>query len=353
MAITLADCYQNAKIPATPETFSTRQAAVTAISSSLSHQHSIILTRLYFGLSVSEEGREWFRAEVAKTDPTFSLVQREREVAVLAEAILWTAASAGNPFAATAVVAASAVHTREPLVQTVTLPSFEAALKKMAKREHASLVLKFQPISPSSVAVTEFVAATSLAAAGELYSKASEDLRRSTQTALTASQNALVALADEVKQGREQGDILSWLVGGWSRLLNRPISALGVSLAAVAVGIDLADISLRVQGPYAADALAYRALQGIKPPKGSKLSFQAIGDSATPDQVAHLAISENLKSVADLCPVLTALSQSAERGREGWALAFQKATGIDVKTEFNYAELALQVLRERMLVEQL
>ena len=345
MAITLADIYQSANISLVPETFAARQAAVTAISDALTDEQSLTLTRFYYGLPVNEEAREWLRTEMAKSDGMFSLVQREREVAVIAEAILWAAASASDEFAATAVVSAAANHTRRPLVNAVQLSSFEAALKNMARQRRAALTFKFKPMAPSIVTGPDFSAVASLPAAGELYSKANEDLRKGVQAALTETQTAVLKLVEAVKEGQEQGDIMSWLIGGWSRRLGRPFNALSPSVAAVAAGIDLADLTTKVAGPYAAEALLHRVLQQIKPPKGGKVSFLTLGDSVTAEEVSAFTIPNTSSGVADLCPVFTAMSQSAERGPGNWSFGFQKATGIDAKTEFDYGGLALQAMR--------
>ncbi len=353
MAVTLADIYQGANISLQPETFTVRQQAITAMSASLTDEQSVTLTRFYFGLTVSETGSEWFRSEVAKTDSMFSLVQKEREAAVIAEAILWQATQNREEFPATVVASASANGLRVPIVNVSHIDIFRTALKNMAVRERTSLSTDFVPLPASTVTAAEISAATSLSAAGELYARGIEELRRNAHVALSGTQNVLSSVVSELQEAREELDILSWLIGGWSRLLNRPFSDLPPGLAAVAVGVDLADLSKTIAGPHAAASLIRRALLPVKKARGGKTSVLALGNSAPAEDVKALNIKTSITAVSDLCPIFFALSKSAEVGHGAWMTAFEQSTSMTVKAEMEFEHLALQAMHERMVTGQL
>jgi hypothetical protein len=353
MTMTLADIYQTANISLQPETFAARQLAVSAIRQALTDEHSVILARFYFGLSVNENDSEWFRSEVAKTDQTFSLVHKEREAAVIAEAILWDATKQDDQFAATVVAAAAISGLRTPIVNVDHIDMFKAALRNMAVRTRTPISTKFKSLPAMTVTAAEFSAAGSLPAAGELYIKGFEELRKSAQVALNETQKALVNAVEELNETREEVDILSWLIGGWSRLLGRPFTSLSLGVAAVAAGIDLADLSGRIAGPFAAPSLIQRVLLPVKKPKAEKVSLLALGDAFSPEDVRALNFSSSLSSIGDLCPVLTALSKRAEIGSGSWTANFEQLTGLGAKSELSFEQLAIQAMHERMVTVQL
>jgi hypothetical protein len=350
MAVTLADIYQGANITLQAETFALRQQSVTAMKDALTDEHSAALARLYFGLQVTDADTEWFRSEIGKNDPMFSLVQNGREAAVLSEAILWEAAQGGDAFAGVVVLSTESSGLRVPVVNAQHIVDFRTTLNNMSVRERGLIPTKIKPLSVSTITPEQLTGAASLPAAAALYGQANDELRKATQLAFTETQKILASTVDQLEEGREEVDILWWLIGGWSRLLNCPFNSLSPGTAA---GVDLADLSRRVEGPFAAISLIRRALLPLKKPRGGKVSFASLGDAFTEAEFKSLNICSSLANVGDLCPVLTAISKSAEMGHGAWSTSFEKITGLQAKSDFEVEILALQAMRERIVTAQL
>jgi hypothetical protein len=353
MAITLADIYQGANITLQADIFALRRQSVTAMKDALTDEHSTVLARLYFGLQITDEDAEWFRSEVGKNDPMFSLVQNGREAAVLSESILWEAVQGGDAFAATVVLSAESSGLRAPVVNAQHIAAFRTTLNNMAVRERSSIQAKIKSLPPSTITADQFAGAASLPAAAALYGQANDELRKTAQSAFTETQKILASTVDQLEEAREEVDILWWLIGGWSRRLDCPFNSLSPGTAAVAVGVDLADLSRGVEGPFAATSLIRRALLPLKKPRGGKISFASLGDALKEEEFKSLDICSSLTNLGDLCPVLTAASKSAEMGHGAWFTSFEKITGLQAKSDLDVEILALQAMRERIVTAQL
>ena len=69
---------------------------------------------------------------------------------------------------------------------------------------------------------------------------------------------------------------------------------------------------------------------------------------------ALLGLPNELGSVPEICPVLTAYAKAKESGESpAWHGAYAKATGFEPEATFTPLELAVQVFRERLLLQTL
>jgi hypothetical protein len=319
---------------------------------------SIDLARLYFGLKVPH-GTEWFREPFAKPDLSFSLIDNEREVAVLASGLLSAAISDGKLFAALAALCMAAAGHRTPVVwpellkeadHAVTLKAIENRQRTRANPEQIKLPSKVK-IDAAADAIAQ---TPDWAKASELFKQISNDAHEAIKN--LASQTAFVArpLAADVQDLREEVSMLWWHIGGWSRLLEKPFADLEPGLAAVMAGIDLADLSFTPSGPAAAPAILQRTITAGRNANATKLTIKDAVDAFPGDAFEGLALGGAMVTVPDACPILAAFAKAGQIGSgSAWHGPYTKATGLEPTTEFQPLDLALQVYRERLLLTAL
>src|SRR3546814_87643 len=96
-----------------------------------------------------------------------------------------------------------------------------------------------------------------IAVLGKIRSEA----QSSTKTVANQSAAHIKTLKRELRLQREEGQMLWWFVGGYSRALERDFASLNVTQAAIAAAVDLANLTaVSTVGPLAAPALIERIL---------------------------------------------------------------------------------------------
>src|SRR5712691_1088577 len=111
-----ADNYKAAGLTPGPDIIRLREEPFDKLRKSIDASTAIGLTRLYFGLPVPD-GTDWFRDAFAKADPSFTMVDNEREAAVLSACLLGAVLDDGKVYGGLAPLAAAAAGNRSPLVR--------------------------------------------------------------------------------------------------------------------------------------------------------------------------------------------------------------------------------------------
>jgi hypothetical protein len=115
----------------------------------------------------------------------------------------------------------------------------------------------------------------------------------------------------------------------------------------------LADLSQRIEGPFASESLIRRALLPLKKSKRELFSVSRIAEEFSPEDFSCLQVSTSLADVSDICPLFTALSSRATIGVSSWKDSFEKLTGLKAKSELTLAQFAYQAMRERFVTNTL
>jgi hypothetical protein len=102
---------------------------------------SIDLIRLYFGLAMPR-GTEWFRDAFGEADGSFSLIDNQREAAVLASGLLSAAIKDDKIYSALAVLTTAAAGYRNPIVRPELLEEADLAIREKALRSRKSATLE-------------------------------------------------------------------------------------------------------------------------------------------------------------------------------------------------------------------
>jgi hypothetical protein len=347
-----ADAYTAAGISPGPEIIRARQEAFDKLRQGLTTLNTLCLTRLYFGLNVPD-GTDWFRDAFGESDPSFSMIGNQREAAVLSACLLSAALEDGRAAAGLALLTASAAGARVPLVRPELIEEARQALHKQAvvgRRPNLSDPKQIAVPKSKISAINDVLASQDWATAAALFTDASDRL----ESATTQVRNALVPLVAEITDLREEVEILWWYVGGWSRRLDKPFANLKPALACSMAGLDLADLTRGSVGPAAAPAVLHRLISGISRKTIGPVTIKAAVDAWPENSFELLSLNARLRSVPDICPVLTAFSKASEIGTgSAWNAPFERASNFSVTTPFTAIDLAMQVYREAMLVSLL
>jgi hypothetical protein len=156
-------------------------------------------------------------------------------------------------------------------------------------------------------------------------------------------------ITEELSTLREEGEMLWWYVGGWSKCLEVPLSDLKPPFMAVVAGIDLASLVLTDTGPVSFPAILHKAISASTKKAPSKVTIQEAVDALPPDTFPKLQISGKIGTVLDVCPLLAAFVKASEIGKSPhWHEAFAKASGLPVTTSFSLLDISVQAYRPRV-----
>jgi GTPase-associated system helical domain len=341
-----ADSYRAAALAPGPEVIKLRQEPFEKICEDLDEKRAIDLTRLFFGLEKALP--DWFREPFAAADPSFSPVDNEREIAVLASCGLAVGIEEGIIAAALAPLTAGAAGNRKPLVRPSLLNDALQAFQGMAGSGRGKLVVNTSKIADANTKLQKGIEG----AGGGPDAAKSLELFRHVIEETNAVAAAVGPLIEHVVKLDEEVNMLWWYFGGWSRALERPFRELAPPLAAAMAGLDLATLTT-APGPLAAPAVLHRVI-GPEGGKGKRYSIREAVDAEKTETYARLGLPKQLELVPDICPVLTAFKKAVEIGETpAWHGPFAKASKMEASSEFSHLDLALQVYRETLLVSLL
>jgi hypothetical protein len=341
------DRYAQSGLNPTSEIVSARQASAARVRESASKEQLLDLVATYYGL---KPDLTWFRDELRKEDPTFSLATNERESVILAAIILFGKVADDDPTAILGTVVGSIQGRRVPTEATWLLDHARSAMTKSATTARIPLKvrteIKLRPNQKLGEEIT--AAATDLGVMAQVLAKVRNESQQLAQLFAREISEALDALQTNALYQREESQILWWLFGEHSRSLGKPFSVFQPAEAALIGGIELGQLTTAsLLGPVAAPAVLERIIQGSKREKEHQqvtLMTAVDGLGADLAKLKHRPIER-----PNIYPVLAAIDKANEIGSGGWAIAFQRATGLDANIAFEPLELAVQVYYEYLL----
>jgi hypothetical protein len=349
-----ADQYKAAGLAPGPEIIRLRQASFDKLRKDMKLSTVLDLTRLYFGLPVPD-GTDWFRDAFAEADASFSMIDNGREASVLSACLLAGALDDGNVFAGLVPVIAATSGNRVPLVRPEFIAEAKQALVTLSKnrRQHTSAdISKIKQPSKSKVsaAVDAYMPTPDWTKNGEAIKLAANESNLALSALATQIQSVVSPLVAQVYDLREEVSMLWWYIGGWSRALEKPFADMEVGLAALMAGLDLANLTEGESGPVAAPAILQRLVVASRADGNKKITLKSAVEALPEGTFQQLGITDHIRSISDLCPVIAALAKANEIGSGAWDAAYKKSSGLDSGTKFLPIELAIQVYRESLLL---
>lgn len=354
-----ADQYKAANISPGPEIIKLRKEAVDKILTDLDDDKIIDLTKIYFGLSTSSKN-DWFRDAFLETDPSFSLIDNKREASVLSVCLLSAALADGEINAALIPIITSASGHREPLLQPDFIHEAQQALIDYSFEARNKSQVDFKKIkSPAKnkigLEVDKLTEETDILSLAKIVKSSSNESHDALQTGINQIYGVIVPLVNQVNELREEVGMLWWLIGGHSRILNKPFSELDIGVAAIMAGLDLATLTHGDNSPVATPAILQRVIINARSkPSKKPVALDSTVNLLPSDLHNSLEISSNYSTVADLCVITTAIIKSQEIGQgDSWQQAFKKTTGLDAKIQLSPLNLAVQMYQESLLISKL
>lgn len=355
----LADCYKLAGIPTNADQIKVRQKPLAKLSDQgLSQPQATELARIVFGIEIPGN-LEWLVQPLTESDPSFSVIDGARELAVISTFLLEQAFAGGDRFAAVACVAATAAGRREPVIPNeIGVRAAQYLLDQSAASRHMA------PIKPAQIATKPLkgklleqaaaLAPNEWPKINELFKLVHEENTAAIGVLATQAVEVLRSVAAHIVRLEQDQDILAWHVGGWSRCWNRPFANETAGVVAVSAAIDLSDLTRGLAAPPAWRAVLQRTVQSARDGlSASDISFSDLVDSFSEEDISSLAIAAPSEMASGLCPVLGALHLRATLGQgTAWRASFARATGLQADWQLPVLDLAKQVYHERQLLKQ-
>ncbi len=352
----ISDCYRSSGLQVGSDLIERRLKGFESLRKNATKEQILDLARLYFGLPALADA-EWFRSAFAEGDSAFSMVDNEHEVAVLAGGILEALNEDNVVVAGLAPLCAAMAGQRSPKVRPALLEIASRRLQEIARDARAHTAVNAAVIrSPAKSKVIDdksVAEAADVPRVAALVKRVSDESSEWTKTLASQVASLVQPMSRQLNTLQEEVEILWWHIGGQSRQVAKPFSDLDLGAACLLAGIDMADLSRLETAPVAAPALLARTLAPLKKPKGGKVGLGAAVDALPPEFLESHDQNEAERQHTDLMPVLTALQRAKENGAGNWQAGFKKLIGIDAGASFTAIDLAVQVMRERLLASAL
>jgi len=356
-----ADWYRVASVDPQQVPLDLRWKGVEDFAEDVEKSTSLDVVRLLFGKPTkSSDFDSTFRSAFKKVDDSFAMRANELEMEVLAGATIVHLLGSKNRGLADAVALAIVCADFQGLREKPTLGEIiELAQKHLHERSDGLRSQLTTPsIKPLTVKSSDLVDNNTAQSTGALtwsvIQPVIEKLGKLPDKLVTPINKALEKLSLQMLLQQEESNMLWWLFSEHSRDIKTSMLQVGHPAASLVAGKELADLTLVLPGPVAAEAFLDRMLQVVaKNRKHKETTIQEALAARPIKEWKKQAIEEvNLDALDDLCTVHFAMRQSADAmSNNEWAPAFEKRAGVQSDAGLSPVLLAMQVYRERLLIK--
>lgn len=355
--------YRQVSLPCTDESLRKRWLGVEAWVAMMRGDVPALLetVRIFRGIP-EKNSREAFLKAFREQDTTFAQRDNAHEQKVLAGAALvhcvdtrkkpdHEASVRAAVLAATALEASSlrVVDVNKTLDEQVN--EVRAGLHTIAQEHRRRRAFETVLLSPEEETTFRQTIATNYPDHNQLRAA----LEKPFQTLLDAvirAESALGTAAHRLRCADEETNILWWLLGGSSKDLDKPWSAL-MAAAPLVAAWELADLTDVVLGPQDAAALLERALPEAKGNKNKEQPLH-VYVNAVPEEWAQGRVSKLDAQAFDLAPLSLALSKRVEgSSTTTWQSFFESVSGLKTGTTLPPERVARLAYIEAMLFRTL
>ncbi|MCT7947812.1 GTPase-associated system all-helical protein GASH [Shewanella septentrionalis] len=350
MKYTFADRYAEAGLSPTAETIKSRQEPFNRILENVTDAQILELVATYYG---SEQfDLEWFRDEFVENDASFSLVGNRREARILAALILDKLIQDANRLAVLAVCTGSVKGLRSVEQCDWLIAEAENALLRLSvtDREYKAVEPKITPLVTQKLQeeINNLVSNPDWQTLAGLLGKMRTEAQSSTKTISNQISQLISQLDTQAEIMREESQMLWWLIGGFSNVLECSFSDLDTDQTAIASAVDLANLTKSTLGPVAISTMLERAISQAKNNKTKQpQAFNAVVAKLNSNQLGSLKINSDTPNW--ISPVSTAITLATEFGSSDWSNKFQERVGLDSSIILEPKQLAEQLYRECIL----
>ncbi len=348
------DWYHNTGIDVSDDEIKKRSQGVEAFAKKLKIDQALDLIRLFNGGPV-EEFRERFGTSIQKADATFRIRNNDHEMrllagAVIAETLNTRGSSTVNDVTAIGVLTANCrgLVSNDTGMQEDILSAATRYLDKEAITvRHADSIDLSEKSDEVTQAIEQFkqiVTQPPLAAVKDAFAAPVELIDKH----LLAQASELKKLKYELQIQREESNMAWWVLGEYSRDLNKPFADYNVAAVCVISGKELAAITELMPGPRSAPALLDHVIHSATTELPEAVTLKDAINNTPRDWRQGWISSIRLEPLVDLCPVHLAVQLSL--GGDAWVRAFNSRGTIKATQSFTPLDLALETYQESLLV---
>lgn len=306
----------------------------------------LMLVQLFFELPVNNEEKEYFTNCIFENDKTF-VVSNEREISCLAGLALYYLMHSKPEILEEIILATLSVYT---IKKDMIIPELIDIVGEKFER----ITAKYREInldinSTKKTGYSSFDADT-YNTWNETSRKALYVIIQKMNDNIQTLSNNIIKVSNEVELRKEDSNILSWIVAGYSNYTNLPLTSdtSGKEMAIV-LGKELSELVITLLGPFAAKGYLNKMLQ-----------MCAQDDTVYSLEEVVNAIPEDLKStVLQECdevkiytPICYAISESLRVGR-AWIDVFSKINPTIKNLKQSLLDWSYQVYIEFLLYKLL
>lgn len=347
---TFADRYAQSALSPNAQIITFRQTSASRIVESATPPQIHDLVAAYYGSP--HVNMHWFRDEFAKEDASFSLVNNEREMKVLAALILEQLLSTKDPEAILGILTGNAGGQRSPEDAPWLLHAAKEAFVRLSVANRETEVVDVEVTSTINPKLKDEVAGIEegdWAGLVATLAKMRAEAQASDRNVAAQTKKALKALNRELELRTEEAQILWWLFSGHSKTLERGFSSFSIFHAAVVGAVDLGVLTtVSHLGPVAAPAILERVLSGAKKGKTQPVALATIIDGIDVADLKKLTVS--FKDLPPwLAPISTALKLAESMGANAWHARYSSQTSLNASFIIEPLVLANQLYREHLL----
>ena len=344
-----ADRYAEAGIAPGADIIARRQSALETVPKDLGVAQILGLCRFYFDLPNADV--EWLVEILRTEDASYSMIANRQETVVLAACVLADRIENKSSLDLLGVVVTSAMGLRKAKTSPWLIDLARQALidRSVEARKTPGPVIISKPATSKL--------ADEIKAAGDDFEAQKANMVKLRSEALSwsstlASQSAAAAtqLFDQLNLLKEETNILWWLFGETSDLLNEPFAALGVGTADIVAGFDMAHLTTSDVGPVAAPAMMARMVRLAKKSR-AKLTLTMAIEGLTTEQVERVNLNRS-EGFDDVFLMHSAMELFANNGAGSWQQGFMKRSGFDPEQALEGASLRLHAYYEYLLALQ-
>lgn len=309
------------------------------------------LARLAFGIPVPPDSalETWFVRPIQKTDSHFSPDMDHEESARIATLVLLDVIRSGSKSTPALVIAASFCGRRGSPDGGTVVSEAKSALADLARDRRLSFNTKmatpsWQSLAKPFQAVASNPDGNNIKAALEAINAEAKD---SAANLVKTFNETLGALTVENRRLADEVDLLWWHLGGWSYVLNKPLSDVPNLILPLVIGNDVATMISALPGPHGALGIIKQAL-GAHAADEQKISETL---KAYPADLLPLAVGSQYEGLDGIAPLNYGLVTLLNDGGAGFATAFKRTAKISADTKLTRFEIAQQAYYERVFIK--
>jgi hypothetical protein len=355
-----ADWYRVASVDPQQVPLDLRWQGIEAFVEDVDNPRALDVVRLLFGIPPKAfDFDSTFRTAFKNADDSFAMRANELEMEVLAGATIAHLLELDDTALADAVALAAVCADFQGLRQKPTLSEIiELAQKYLHERSDGLRTQlttpSIKPLNKTAGLVDNATAQSTSELTWPMIQPVVEKLETLPNKLVKPINEALEKLSAQLLLQQEESNMLWWLFSEHSRDLRISMSQVGHPAASLVAGKELADLTLVLPGPVAAEAFLDRMLQAVT--KNRKHKETTLQEAVAARQIKgwkkQATEKVNLNGLDDLCTVHFAIRQSANAESESeWMPAFAKRAGVKADVELSPVLLATQVYRERLLIK--